>query len=60
MQSNKLAAAIAQASKTKQVELAPFFANNLDTAGHARGNARARDHVAALDRFAAPKQGERF
>ena len=60
MQSNKLAVALAQASETDKVELAHFLANNLDTADHAHDSARVRDYVAALDRFAAPKQGERF
>ena len=60
MYSNKLAEALAQASETEKVELAHFLVNNLDTAGHAQDSARVREYVAALDRFAAPKQGERF
>ena len=60
MQSNKLAEAFAKASETDKVELAHFLANNLDTAEHAHDSARVRDYVAAFDRFAAPKAGERF
>ena len=60
MQSNKLAEAFAKASETDKVELAHFLANNLDSAEQARDSARIRDYVAAFDRFAAPKAGERF
>jgi len=42
------------------VELAHFLANNLDSAEQAQDSARIRDYVAAFDRFAAPKEGERF
>ncbi|MCV2447421.1 hypothetical protein [Paracoccus sp. DMF] len=60
MYSNKLAEALAAASETDKVELAHFLANNLDSAEHARDSARVRDYVAAFDRFAAPREGERF
>lgn len=60
MYSNKLAEAFAAASETDKVELAHFLANNLDAAEHAHDSARVRDYVAAFDRFAAPKAGERF
>lgn len=60
MYSNKLAEALAQASEADKVELAHFLANNLDTADQARDSARVRDYVAAFDRFAAPKHGERY
>ncbi|SMO33502.1 hypothetical protein [Paracoccus laeviglucosivorans] len=60
MYSNKLAEAFAKASETDKVELAHFLANNLDDAEHAHDSARVREYVAAFDRFAAPKNGERF
>ncbi|MDF3853361.1 hypothetical protein ACDP63_14135 [Paracoccus sp. P2] len=60
MYSNKLAEAFAKASETDKVELAHFLANNLDSAEQARDSARIRDYVAAFDRFAAPREGERF
>lgn len=60
MYSNKIAEALAAASEADKVELAHFLANNLDTAEHAQDSARVREYVAAFDRFAAPKEGERF
>ncbi|MFT4013464.1 MAG: hypothetical protein QM682_08670 [Paracoccus sp. (in: a-proteobacteria)] len=60
MYSNKLAEVFAAASKTDKVELAHFLVNNLDAADHAQDSAWGRGCVAAFDRFAAPKQGERF
>ncbi|GEK66881.1 MULTISPECIES: hypothetical protein [Paracoccus] len=60
MYSNKLAEAFAKASETDKVELAHFLANNLDSAEQAQDGARIRDYVAAFDRFAAPREGERF
>ena len=60
MQSNRLAEALALASETEKVELAHFLADNLDPPGHAPTSARVREYVAALDRFAAPREGERF
>ena len=60
MYSNKLAEALAAASETDKVELAHFLANNLDNGEHASDSAFVRGIVAAFDRFAAPKEGERF
>ncbi|RDW14830.1 hypothetical protein [Paracoccus thiocyanatus] len=60
MYSNKLAEAFAKASETDKAELAHFLANNLDSADHAPDSARVREYVAAFDRFAAPREGERF
>ncbi|WP_018000819.1 hypothetical protein [Paracoccus sp. N5] len=60
MYSNKLAEALAAASETDKVELAHFLANNLDSVEHAHDSARVREYVAAFDRFAAPREGERF
>ena len=60
MYSNKLAEALAAASETDKVELAHFLDNNLDSAEHAHDSARVREYVAAFDRFAAPREGERF
>ena len=60
MESNKLAEAFATASETDKAELAHFLANNLDPAELAHDGARIREYVAAFDRFAAPREGERF
>lgn len=60
MYSNKLAEALAAASEADKIELAHFLANNLDSSEHAHDSARVRDYVAAFDRFAAPREGERF
>ena len=60
MYSNKLAEALAQASETDKVELAHFLANNVDDGEHGKDSAFVRGIVAAFDRFAAPKAGERF
>ena len=57
---NKLAEALAHASETDKIELAHFLANNLDTEECAHDSARVREYVAAFDRFAAPRKGERF
>ncbi len=57
--SNKLAEAFAIASETDKIELAHFLANNLDSAEEAKDSARVRAYVAAFDRFAAFKDGER-
>lgn len=58
--SNKIAEMLAVANETDKVELAHFLANNLDQGEHAHDSAFVRQIVAAFDRFAAPRKGERF
>ena len=57
--SNRIAEMLALASETEKAEFAHFLADNLEP-GIAQDSARVREFVAAFDRFAAPREGERF